>query len=329
MNVHEDLAAAIEAMPVSEERPPSAIDDFWVVIARGCILGWATELTRDANRARRGLDAARERKGEPTDDQVAAVEEAFWRIRAATEKIDALIAVAFGAKALRPYDSRNKGLRFRPDYETNSGLLRTIGSETALALRAARAALESERATLRRHQLVHSVVPIAKVHDLVPYIVAHHRDGRIIPGGYELSRLTPACWMEGINTAEPADLFQRRLQEVDRSLMKLDELVGALATALPVDARVEVPKFIYLDEDERTISLELPASTRPRRRIDIRFVVDGDPSGPKHLISSESEINVGEELTLDDGVWRVIRTETGARDSEDQIAYCRVAAREG
>jgi hypothetical protein len=315
-------------MPVSDEQVPSAIDDFWVVIARGCILSWAEELTRDADRVRGGLETARECGDEPTDDQIAALEEAFWRIRAATEKVDALVAVAYGAKALRPYDSRNKGLRFRPDYEANSALLKSLGTETALALRSARAALESERATLRRHQLVHSVVPIAKLHDLAPYIVVHHRDGRIIPGGYELSRLTPERWMEGINSAAPADLFRRRLEEADRSLAKLDELVGALAISVPRDARVEVPQLIYLDEDDRTISLERPTSSGPPRRIDIRFVVGGDPSGPTHLISSERTIKVGEELTIDDGSWRVIRTEAGAGDSEDQIAYCRVTPRQ-
>jgi hypothetical protein len=124
MSAYDDLAAAIDALPVSEEHVPSAIDDFWIVIARGCILSWAEELTRDAGRSRRGLETARECEGEPTDEQVAGLEEAFWRIRAATEKVDALIAVAYGANALRPYDNRNKGLRFRPDYEANSELLK-------------------------------------------------------------------------------------------------------------------------------------------------------------------------------------------------------------
>jgi hypothetical protein len=92
MSAYDDLAAAIDALPVSEEHVPSAIDDFWIVIARGCILSWAEELTRDAGRSRRGLETARECEGEPTDEQVAGLEEAFWRIRAATEKVDALIA---------------------------------------------------------------------------------------------------------------------------------------------------------------------------------------------------------------------------------------------
>jgi hypothetical protein len=135
--------------------------------------------------------------------------------------------------------------------------------------------------------------------------------------------------MEGIDSAAPADLFRRRLHEAERSLTKLDELVGALARSMLIDARVEVPQFIYLDEDERTISLKRPTSSGPTRSIDIRFLVDGDPSGASHLISSEREIRVGEELTLDDGIWRAIRTEAGRGDSEDQIVYCRVRPRDG
>ena len=262
---------------------------------------------------------------EPTDDQVAGIEEAFWRIRVATEKVDALIAVAYGVDSLYPSDNRRKGLRFRPDNETNGTLLREMGSGTALALRSARAALEGERATLRRHQLVHSVVPIAKLHDLAPFLLAHHRDGRIIPGGFELSRLTPERWMEGVETAAPADLFRRRLEEAERSLVKLEKLVAALVESLPVDAQIQIPQFVYLDEDERTLSLELPIPSGPPRSLEIEFVVDGDPEGPSHIISSDREIRVGEELTLDDGCWRVIRIEAAAGDPIDQIAYCRLA----
>jgi len=192
MSAYEDLRAAIEAMPVSDVPPPSAIDSFWEVIARSCIQGWADELSRDAARARRAIEVAQGSSGDPTDDEIAALEEAFWRTRAASEKADALIAVAYGANALRPYNARAKGIRFRPEYKANSTLLKKLGTDTALALRAARAAMEGERAKLRRNQLVHSVVPIAKLHDLAPMVVVHHHNGSILR--YEMSRLNPAQW---------------------------------------------------------------------------------------------------------------------------------------
>jgi hypothetical protein len=184
-------------------------------------------------------------------------------VRSATEKVDAVIALGYGPTGLRLYDARRKGLRFEPDSDENSQLLKDIGTETALSLRSARAALEGERATLRRHQLMHSVVPIAKLHDLAPYIVVHHRDGRVIPGGFELSRLAPERWAEGVSTAAAADLFKRRLHEAERSLQQLEALLASLAKSLAVDARVEVPQRVYLEEDKRTITFEPPKSTAP------------------------------------------------------------------
>jgi hypothetical protein len=209
VTVHDDLLAAIAAIPISDETVPPGIDSFWVEISRLCLVGWTNEIDRDAARIASSLQIARAAGATPTDEQIASLEEAFWRVRSATEKVDAVIALAYGPTGLRLYDARRKGLRFDPDSDENSQLLKDIGTETALSLRSARAALEGERATLRRHQLMHSVVPIAKLHDLAPYIVVHHRDGRVIPGGFELSRLAPERWAEGVSTAAAADLFKR------------------------------------------------------------------------------------------------------------------------
>jgi hypothetical protein len=323
VTVHDDLLAAIAAMPVSDETVPPGIDSFWVEISRLCLVGWANEIDRDAARIASSLQIARVAGATPTAEQIASLEEAFWRVRSATEKVDAVIALGYGPTGLRLYDARRKGLRFEPDSDENSQLLKDIGTETALSLRSARAALEGERATLRRHQLMHSVVPIAKLHDLAPYIVVHHRDGRVIPGGFELSRLAPERWAEGVSTAAAADLFKRRLHEAERSLQQLEALLAALAKSLAVDARVEVPQRVYLEEDKRTITFELPKSTAPVPRVEVEFVVDGDPSVPARVFSTQRKMHAGEELRLEDAVWRVIRVEDTNDGHIDQIAYCR------
>jgi hypothetical protein len=97
----------------------------------------------------------------------------------------------------------------------------------------------------------------------------------------------------------------------------------ALAKSLAVDARVEVPERVYLEEDKRTITFELPKSTGPLPHVEVEFVVDGDPSVPAGVFSSQRKMNVGEELRLEDGVWRVIRVEDTNDGHIDQIAYCR------
>lgn len=181
---------AIDGLPVTEEPAPSDVDPFWVECVRGSLRGWATELRRDARRAGRGLaQAATAAGGTPDDDQIAALEEVLWRLHSAVERVDAIIAIAFGAGGIRLYDANARSLRFDPSEEANSTRLRDLGTSTALRLREVRGRLEGERAILRRHQLAHSLVPLVDLHDLACYILVHHRDGRIIVGGYELGAL--------------------------------------------------------------------------------------------------------------------------------------------
>lgn len=141
---------AIGGLPVTEEPAPSDVDPFWVECVRGSLRGWATELRRDVRRAGRGLaQAATAAGGTPDDDQIAALKEVLWRLHR----------------------------------------VRDLGTSTALRLREVRGRLEGERAILRRHQLAHSLVRLVDLHDLACYILVHHRDGRIIVGGYELGAL--------------------------------------------------------------------------------------------------------------------------------------------
>jgi len=106
-------------------------------------------------------------------------------------------------------------------------------------------------------------------------------------------------------------------------VQQLEELLAALAKSLAVDARVEVPQRVYLEEDKRTITFELRTSTAPAPHFEIEFVVDGDPSVPARMFSSQRKMHVGEELPLEDGVWRVIRVEDSNDGHIDQVAYCR------
>jgi hypothetical protein len=128
VTVHDDLLAAIAAMPVSDETVPPGIDSFWVEISRLCLVGWANEIDRDAARIASSLQIARAAGATPTDEQIASLEEAFWRVRSATEKVDAVIALGYGPTGLRLYDARRKGLRFDPDSDENSQLLKDIGT---------------------------------------------------------------------------------------------------------------------------------------------------------------------------------------------------------
>lgn len=317
------LLQVIERLPVTTEPAPAEVDSFWVDSVRGSLRGWATELLRDMSRIDSGLaQAARAGDGAPEDDQIAALEEAFRRLHSAAEKVDAIVTIAFGLGGVRLYDARARSLRFDADERANSIRLRDLGTPDSLRFREARGRLEGERAILRRHQLVHSLVPIVGLHDLATYVLVHHRDGRIIPGGYELGFLGPERWDEGVKALLPELLFARRLEEAIRARERLGDLVGALAGALASDARIEVPPLVYLDHDTGELALERPEPKAPVQNFNIEFVLGEGDSAERRQISSQYKMRLGMELDLADGRWRVIRVEDGDAEGVAQYAYC-------
>ena len=258
----------------------------------------------------------------PDDEQIAALEEVLWRLHSAVEKVDAIIALAFGAGGIRLYDAKARSLRFDPSEEANITRLRDLGTPTALRLREVRQRLEGERAILRRHQLAHSLVPLVDLHDLACYILVHHRDGRIAVGGYELGRLGPERWDEGVRELRPDVLFARRLEEAARAYQLLLDLLRALADALRADARIEMPPFVYRDEGTAELALERPESKAPVVHVEVEFVLGADPSGERRMVSCTYKMRAGIEIDFDHGRWRVIRVEDGAGDPIDQYAFC-------
>jgi hypothetical protein len=102
----DELLKAIAALPVvSTNRLPKLIDDTWPDVVLISLRNWARGIGRDLRQAVGALAAACPAAGtEPDDDQIASLEECFWRIAAAVEKFDALVALAFGGEPLRPLD---------------------------------------------------------------------------------------------------------------------------------------------------------------------------------------------------------------------------------
>lgn len=316
------LQVAIDGLSVQADDAPRDLDAVWGDLVRGSLNGWVRELGRDLRRARQSLDDASTGKGAaPNDDQISGLEEAFWRLRAATEKVDAVVAVIFGPTGIELYDATARSLRFRPSLDKNSTRLREIGADKALQLREARSALEGERAVLRRHQLIHSLAPLVDLHDLVCYVLVHHRDGRIIPGGYELGRLGPERWNEGVRELRPETLFARRLEEAERALTQTITLVERLADAI-TEASIVVPQFIYKDAGTGALTLERPDPSGPIPRLEIEFVLGQEPHAVRRVISCSYKMAPGVEITLEDGDWRVIRVADSDGDPIDQIAHC-------
>jgi len=317
------LETAIAQLEAEAEHAPRDLNSFWVDCVRISAGAWARELLRDLRRSERALgEAAAASDAPPSDDEIASLEEALWRLSAAVEKVDAIIAIVFGPAGIELYDATARSIRFRPSFDDNGQRLREVGTTTAERLREARAKVEGERALLRRHQLVHSLAPLVELHDLVCYVLVHHRDGRIIPGGYELGRLGPERWNEGIRELQAEVMFARRLKEAIAAHSAVVDLVVAIAAAIEADGVIRVPQFVYRDADTRTLALERPESKGPVPSFEVEFVLGREADAPRRLVTCSYKMVPGLEINFDDGVWRVIRIEDGDGEPADQFAYC-------
>lgn len=282
--------------------------------------GWVDALDRDMRRAASALEVASGAAGAaPSDNEVAAVEECLWRLTAATEKLDAIHALAFNGKPFVVVADKPTDLTMRPSRDRNKEALDKLATLAARDLVQARAALAGERSRLRRHQLLHSMAPIDELSDLGVFVRVHHRDGRIF--GYELLRWSPERWSEGISELSPETLFAQRLKEVERGQAAVMRVIEATATALESDPTVRVPQFVYYDHDTQIQSTERPQSAGPAKSYEVDFILDGsDPAGARR-ISCTSLMRPGIEITLDEGLWRVIRVEDGVGTADQTAVY--------
>lgn len=318
----ERLRVAIIALNSGEEQPPAVVVQGWDDLVRITLVGWADALDRDLRRATAALDTAGEAAGAaPSDDQVAALEECLWRLAAASEKLDAIAALAFDGKPFVVVADKPTELDMRPSRDRNKEALTKIGTQPARELLEARAELAGERSWLRRHQLMHSLAPIDALADLGVFIRVHHRDGRIF--GYELLRWSPERWNEGIKELKPETLFAQRLKETRRGLDAVLRVVDAMAAALEADPVVRVPQYVYYDHDTNTQATERPSPSGPPKSFEVDFVRDDTEPPVSRRVSCTSLMHPGIEITFDDGLWRVISVEDGV-GSADQTAICRV-----
>lgn len=317
----ERLRNAVAELRPGKDTPPAEVRA-WDEMLRITLDGWAAALQRDVRRAADSLSAATDAEGsEPTDDEIAALEECLWRLAAATEKIDAIISLAFGGDPFVVVADKPTGMTMRPSRDRNTATLKEIGSEGALQLAEARASLASERSRLRRHQLMHSLAPIDALADLGVFIRVHHRDGRIF--GYELLRWSPERWDEGINALTSEALFAQRIKEARRGLEAVLRVIDATSAALEEEPVARVPQYVYYDHDTGMLSAERPSPTGPPKSFEVDFVVDEADPPVSRRVSCTSLMFPGIEIAFDDGLWRVIRVEDG-RDGAHQRAICRV-----
>jgi hypothetical protein len=229
--------------------------------------------------------------------------------------------LAFAGEPFEVVADDQKKITMRPSRDRNKAALKTAGTEATERLVEERARLAGERSRLRRHQLAHSLAPLAELADLGVVIRVHHRDGRIF--GYETCRWSPERWDEGITELRPETLFTRRIEEARRGLQAFGRVVEALETAICDQPIARVPQYIYFDHDTGTQSTTRPDPTGPPKSFEIDFVLDETEPPVWRRVSSPSLMFPGVEIPFDDGLWHVIRVEDGD-DGADQRAICRI-----
>jgi len=293
-------------------RLPELAEQSWPDCVAISLQAWARGVGRDLRRATAALAAARSTAGAaPDDDQIASLEECFWRIAAAIEKFDTLVALAFNASPLRAQRGDVTRLELRPSVDRNKQALRELDSEAARELIERRSQIGGSRAELRRNQVMHSLAPLASADDLSCFIRVYHRDGRIMVGGYEVVRFTPARWDEGIKELKPEVLFARRLHEADGALAGLHNAVTALIATLKSDGALREPQWLYREYDTHEYALARPKPKGPPARFGVDFVFKREGVDDEvRRIDCESVPRLGTEITFDDGDWRVIEVKS-------------------
>jgi hypothetical protein len=114
------LHEAIKELQPADEKPPQQVGDFWDDVVRWTLDGWADGLERDLHRAELALSTAREAAGSaPTDDHVAALEECLWRVASATDKVDAIVSLAFSGEPFMVVADNPKQITMRPSRDRN------------------------------------------------------------------------------------------------------------------------------------------------------------------------------------------------------------------
>ncbi|MHB8644148.1 MAG: hypothetical protein ACYDA3_14830 [Gaiellaceae bacterium] len=125
MSTHPDVSVqlrdAIKNLSLGDERPPLDVGSHWDDAVRWTLDGWVAALERDLRRAENALAVSSESVDTaPTDDQVAALEECLWRIASATDKVDAIVALAFSGQPFMVVADDPTQITMRPSRDRNT-----------------------------------------------------------------------------------------------------------------------------------------------------------------------------------------------------------------
>jgi hypothetical protein len=249
------LRQAIEDLPVG--RPILAVDekDIWPDLARRCLSTWAQEFERDLEIASSRLQLAREQSRIDDlglDDAKAfarislaaePLEDALWRVAAAREKLEVIVALALG---IRVFVLEGQTVRLEPDVKGLKALLNGFSEGEEARFKKAALALVEHRAIPLRHQLMHSLAPIAGTSPLFFMQTGHRREGEVFR--YTIRPVFPDGTIRE-DAVTPSQVFTRACTLTGEALDLLGEANAALPAVIRRSGRVHAPHVVYWDAD--------------------------------------------------------------------------------
>lgn len=250
------LRQAIEDLPLGKPLLSGEPLDLWASLGKGCLTTWALELERDLEIAAARLGTARERSrieeiglNDPEApgriaEAAEPLEGALWRVAAAREKLEVVVALAFGVRA---FTLEGKAARLEPDVKGLKALLAGFTEGEAARFRDAALALVNHPAIRLRHQLMHSLAPIAGTSPIF-YVQTGHR----YPNGEVYLYTLRPVYPEGTlreNAVTPQQVFARAHTLTSEALDLLLTATAELPAVLRKRGRLDRPPLVYWDVD--------------------------------------------------------------------------------
>lgn len=240
------LRAAVMALAYDRTRAPRAeqLRTAWPELGRAWIAIWVAELARDLRTV--SADIARAEGASDDDTVVESLENAFWRLAAAREKLHAVIGLSLGVPCLEIGEDAKQTIRFRPDERLNRTRLQDlVGSCSAAKTVLDKDATAKSNERLR-HLVAHSLAPILKAHSLTWWEQAIVREGRVVGA---VSHHLPAEGTHGLADIGAEALLAQAVKQASASLKALIDASDALATLLREVGELQPPPLVWFVEE--------------------------------------------------------------------------------
>jgi hypothetical protein len=260
------LLAAVEGLRYDSSKRPASdqLRMAWPDMGRAWIAEWVRELGRDLRSI--GIDLAAAAAAPSEEEALTPLENALWRLGAAREKFNAVVALSFGIPSLHIGRDNKQTLSFRPSSDACREKLRELQAQHQSARRILDLDGKLKQSLLLRHQATHSLAPLVKSHSLTWYEAALIERGGVM---HYLAFHLPPKGLDELDDIGSQALRERAQMLAERGLASLVGATAKLAALLPEAAELEPRPIIWKAmEPNQCFDTRSEASARSREASD-------------------------------------------------------------